>query len=60
VRLAYVEPHFSRWTSIMDNRLRDPRKNSIRAEDYDVHMAAVGQAQANALLVADYFAANRP
>jgi hypothetical protein len=44
----------------MDNRLRDPWKNSIRAEDYDAHMAAVGQAQANALLVADYFAANRP
>ena len=44
----------------MDKRLRDAWSNFIRAEDYEAHMAAVGQAQANALLVAEYFAAAPP
>jgi hypothetical protein len=44
----------------MNSRLRDAWSNFIRAEDYEAHMAAVGQAQANALLVAGYFAAAPP
>ena len=39
----------------MTKALRDAWANLIRAEDYEAHMAAVGQAQANAHLVADYF-----
>jgi hypothetical protein len=44
----------------MDQRLRDAWKNFIRADDYEAHMAAVGQAKANATLVVEYFAANPP
>lgn len=39
----------------MDTRLRDAWTKHIKAEDYDAHMAAVGQAQANADLVAELF-----
>ncbi|MBZ5526404.1 MAG: class I SAM-dependent methyltransferase [Acidobacteriia bacterium] len=42
------------------NPLRDAWTSAIRAEDYEAHMAAIGQAQANATLVADYFRARPP
>jgi hypothetical protein len=42
------------------NPLRDAWTSAIRAEDYEAHMAAIGQAQANAALVADYFRAHPP
>lgn len=40
--------------------LREAWTALIRAEDYETHMAAVGQAQANARLVADYFRVRPP
>ncbi len=39
----------------MFDRLRDAWANKILAVDYDAHMAAVGQAQANASLAAELF-----
>jgi ubiquinone/menaquinone biosynthesis C-methylase UbiE len=44
----------------MNRKLRDAWRNLVRAEDYDAHMAAIGQAQANASLVAEYFVALPP
>lgn len=38
-----------------DRRLREAWTKQIKAEDYDAHMAAVGQAQANADLVVELF-----
>ncbi len=40
--------------------LREAWAGQIRAEDYDAHMAAVGQAQANAALVAEELTASPP
>jgi hypothetical protein len=45
---------------VRKNQLRKAWTAIIRAEDYETHMAAVGQAQANAELVADYFRARPP
>jgi ubiquinone/menaquinone biosynthesis C-methylase UbiE len=45
---------------VTKNPLREAWTAIIRAEDYETHMAAVGQAQANAQLVADYFRARPP
>jgi hypothetical protein len=39
-------------------RLREAWTTVIRAEDYDAHMALVGQAQANAQLVVDWLRSN--
>lgn len=44
----------------MNNKLREAWTNFIEAKDYEQHMAAVGQAQANAELVAEYLAAQPP
>ena len=44
----------------MNHKLREAWRHLILAEDYDAHMAAIGQAQANAELVAEYFAAFPP
>jgi hypothetical protein len=44
----------------MENRLREAWQHTIQPEDYDAHMAAVGQAQANAHLIADLFARHPP
>ena len=44
----------------MSSRLREAWTPIILAEDYEAHMAAVGQAQANAKLVAEYLAAQAP
>ena len=44
----------------MSSRLREAWTTIIRAEDYEAHMAAVGQAQANARLVVEYLAAQPP
>jgi hypothetical protein len=44
----------------MPRPLRDAWAARIRAEDYEAHMSAVGQAQANAALVADWFHAWPP
>jgi 2-polyprenyl-3-methyl-5-hydroxy-6-metoxy-1,4-benzoquinol methylase len=44
----------------MDPALRTAWVSQIKAEDYEAHMAAVGQAQANAALVRDYFLARPP
>ncbi len=44
----------------MSSRLREAWTNFIQAKHYEAHMAAVGQAQANAKLVAEYFAAHPP
>ena len=44
----------------MSSKLREAWITIIRAEDYEAHMAAVGQAQANAKLVAEYLAAQSP
>jgi hypothetical protein len=41
-------------------RLREAWTTVIRPEDYDAHMALVGQAQANAQLVADWLRSNPP
>lgn len=43
----------------MSTRLREAWTSIIRPEDYEAHMAAMGQAQANAKLVEDYFLAQR-
>jgi Methyltransferase domain len=40
---------------LMTTPLREAWTSIIRPEDYEAHMAAVGQAQANAKLVAEYF-----
>jgi Methyltransferase domain. len=40
--------------------LRDAWSRTITAEDYEAHMAAIGQAQANAALVAEYLQAQPP
>jgi len=42
------------------NPLREAWTSAIRAEDYEAHMAAIGQAQANAALVADFSRAHPP
>lgn len=44
----------------MKNKLREAWTTIIQAKDYEDHMAAVGQAQANAGLLADYLAAQPP
>jgi len=44
----------------MNQKLREAWSRLIRAEDYDKHMAAIGQAEANARLVSEYFAAAPP
>jgi hypothetical protein len=44
----------------MRSKLREAWTTIIQAKDYETHMAAVGQAQANAELVAEYFAAQPP
>jgi ubiquinone/menaquinone biosynthesis C-methylase UbiE len=44
----------------MKSGLRDAWTKLIRAEDYDAHMAAVGQAQANAALLAGFFERDPP
>jgi hypothetical protein len=41
-------------------RLRQAWSTTITPEDYEAHMAAVGQAQANAALVAEYLQAQPP
>jgi len=41
-------------------RLREVWTKAIRPEDYDVHMALAGQAQANAQLVTDWLSSNPP
>jgi len=41
-------------------RLREAWTTIIRPEDYDAHMALVGQAQANAQLVVDWLRSNPP
>jgi len=40
--------------------LRDAWSRTITADDYEAHMAAIGQAQANAALVAEYLQAQPP
>lgn len=40
--------------------MREAWTSFIQAKDYEAHMAAVGQAQANAKLVAEYLAAQPP
>ena len=40
--------------------LHDAWSRTITAEDYEAHMAAIGQAQANAALVAEYLQAQPP
>lgn len=40
----------------MNNALREAWTTIVRPDDYEKHMAAVGQAQANAKLVEEYFA----
>jgi hypothetical protein len=42
------------------NRLREAWQSIIKGEDYDAHMAAVGQAQANASLVEELFTKRPP
>jgi hypothetical protein len=42
------------------HKLRDAWSRTITAEDYEAHMAAIGQAQANAALVAEYLQAQPP
>jgi hypothetical protein len=42
------------------HELRDAWSRTITAEDYEAHMAAIGQAQANAALVAEYLQAQPP
>ena len=44
----------------MSKQLREAWTTIIRAEDYEAHMAAVGQAEANAQLVAEYFRMEPP
>lgn len=44
----------------MDERLRHAWTKLIKSEDLDAHMAAVGQAQANAELVAELFESHPP
>ena len=44
----------------MNHKLREAWQHLVLAEDYEAHMAAIGQAQANADLVAEYFAAFPP
>jgi hypothetical protein len=44
----------------MISKLREAWTTIIQARDYDAHMASVGQAQANARLVADYFQTQAP
>ncbi len=44
----------------MRSRLREAWTTIIQAKDYEEHMAAVGQAQANAKLLAEYLAARPP
>lgn len=44
----------------MSSRLCEAWTTIILAEDYEAHMAAAGQAQANAKLVAEYLAAQAP
>jgi hypothetical protein len=44
----------------MSHKLHEAWRHLILAEDYEAHMAAIGQAQANAELVAEYFAAFPP
>jgi hypothetical protein len=50
--------HYRR--SAMNEKLREAWRKFISAEDYDAHMAAMGQAEANARLVTEYFAAVAP
>jgi hypothetical protein len=40
----------------MDKPLREAWTTIVRPDDYETHMAAIGQAQANAKLVEEYFA----
>jgi len=44
----------------MDERLREAWTTIIQAEDYDAHMRAVGQAQANAELIRELFEERPP
>jgi len=44
----------------MSQKPRDAWSRLIRAEDYEAHMAATGQAEANARIVAEYFVAAPP
>lgn len=44
----------------MSSRLREAWTTIIRTKDYEAHMAAIGQAQANAKLVAEYVEAHPP
>jgi hypothetical protein len=44
----------------MSEQLRQVWTTTITPEDYEAHMANVGQAQANAILVAEYLAAHPP
>jgi len=44
----------------MGSKLREAWTTIIQAKDYEAHMAAVGQAQANAELVAEYLASQPP
>ncbi len=46
--------------NFMDERLREAWTTIIQAEDYDAHMCAVGQAQANAGLVLELFRERPP
>ena len=44
----------------MREKLREAWSKTITPEDYESHMAAVGQAQGNAALVAEYLQAHPP
>jgi hypothetical protein len=44
----------------MSSKLREAWTTIIQAKDYEAHMAALGQAQANAELVAEYLASQPP
>jgi 2-polyprenyl-3-methyl-5-hydroxy-6-metoxy-1,4-benzoquinol methylase len=47
-------------TMAIDKQLRDAWSKTITPEDYEAHMANVGQAQANAVLVAEFLEAHPP
>jgi hypothetical protein len=45
---------------LRNEELREAWISTIQAEDYEAHMAAMGQAQANAALIAEYLLARAP
>jgi anti-sigma factor RsiW len=54
------EARLTTATSPMRQQLREAWSKLITAEDYEAHMVAVGQAQANAALVCEYLQAHPP